>query len=181
MNWSAIDLQRFELIHIYFIPIFRNNHPQMLQKKQYSRSWDKIVGNKAKGRIAKRVFQENKGRQIFQRTNISYPMIHTYVCVSGGKKCSFFGKFGELWFFETPVLRFAILPYYRWNPNYESILKCRFSKMVDKGIQILHSFFIRTILHKNNLILAKKNKITKQDKNKARLVVLQNIRTKCLG
>ena len=34
-------------------------------------------------------------------------------CVSGGKKCSFFGKFGMLCFLETPVLRFALLPYYR--------------------------------------------------------------------
>ena len=33
--------------------------------------------------------------------------------VSGGKKCSFFGKFGVLCFLETPVLRSAVLPYYR--------------------------------------------------------------------
>ena len=40
-----------------------------------------------------------------------------YVCVSGGKKCSF-GKFGLLCFFETPVLRFALLPYYRrYSPH----------------------------------------------------------------
>ena len=39
-----------------------------------------IVGNKAKGRISKRVFQENKARQIFWKTNISYPPdTHTYV------------------------------------------------------------------------------------------------------
>ena len=30
----------------------------------------------------------------------------------GGKKCSFFGKFGMLCFLETTVLRFALLPYY---------------------------------------------------------------------
>ena len=35
------------------------------------------------------------------------------VCVSGGKKCSLFGKFGVLCFLETPALRFALLPYYR--------------------------------------------------------------------
>ena len=35
------------------------------------------------------------------------------VCVSGRKKCSFFGKFGVLCFLETFVLRFALLPYYR--------------------------------------------------------------------
>ena len=35
-----------------------------------------------------------------------------WVCVSGGTKCSFFGKFDVLCFLETPVLRFALLPYY---------------------------------------------------------------------
>ena len=37
----------------------------------------------------------------------------SHMCVSGGKKCLFFGKFGVLCFLETPVLRFALLPYYR--------------------------------------------------------------------
>ena len=54
------------------------------------------VVNKAKGRISKRLFQENKARQIFRKTNISYSL----------------RKFGVLYFFETPVLRFALLPYY---------------------------------------------------------------------
>ena len=36
-----------------------------------------VVGNKAKGRISKRVFQENKARQIFRKTNIFYPQIRT--------------------------------------------------------------------------------------------------------
>ena len=34
-----------------------------------------IVGNEAKGRISKRVFQESKARQNFRKTNISYPLI----------------------------------------------------------------------------------------------------------
>ena len=34
-----------------------------------------FVGNKAKGRISKRVFQDNKARQIFRKTNISYPLV----------------------------------------------------------------------------------------------------------
>ena len=38
-----------------------------------------FVGNKAKGRISKRVFQENKTRQIFRKTNISYPLVEN-VC-----------------------------------------------------------------------------------------------------
>ena len=41
-----------------------------------------VVGNKAKVRISKRVFQENKARQIFRKTNISYPLI----CVSSLRK-----------------------------------------------------------------------------------------------
>ena len=36
-----------------------------------------IVGNKTKGRISKWVFQENKGREIFLKTNISYLLIRT--------------------------------------------------------------------------------------------------------
>ena len=36
-----------------------------------------LVGNKAKARISKRMFQENKARQIFRKTNISYSLIHT--------------------------------------------------------------------------------------------------------
>ena len=34
-----------------------------------------FVGNKAKGRISKRVFQESKARQNFRKTNISYSLI----------------------------------------------------------------------------------------------------------
>ena len=40
--------------------------------------------------------------------------------VPGDKKCSFFRKFGVLCFLETPVLRFALLPYYRRTNNESS-------------------------------------------------------------
>ena len=36
---------------------------------------EQLVGNKAKGRISKRMFQENKARQISRKT-ISDPLIH---------------------------------------------------------------------------------------------------------
>ena len=39
--------------------------------------------------------------------------MNKYQGVSGGYKCSFFGKFGVLCFLETPVLRFALLPCYQ--------------------------------------------------------------------
>ena len=45
--------------------------------------------------------------------NFLPPDTHTYVCVSGGKKCSPFGQSDMLCFLEAPALRFAFLPYYR--------------------------------------------------------------------
>ena len=51
----------------------------------------KLVGNNAKGRVSKRVFQESKARQ----------------------------KFLELCFLETSVLRFALLPYYQRTTVFE--------------------------------------------------------------
>ena len=37
--------------------------------------WQKqLLGDKVKGRISKRVFQESKARQNFRKTNISYPL-----------------------------------------------------------------------------------------------------------
>ena len=43
-----------------------------------------FVSNKAKGQISKQVFQENKTRQIFRKTNISYPLYaHVRVRIMG--------------------------------------------------------------------------------------------------
>ena len=44
---------------------------------------------------------------------LSIQSIHTYLCVSGVKKCSFSRIFGVPCFVEKPVLRFTFLPYYR--------------------------------------------------------------------
>ena len=79
-----------------------------------SSSSKNFVDNQEKGRISKQVFRKNKTRQIFQKTSKSFLLIRSHTCAyQGGKKCSFFGKFGVLCFLETPVLRFALLPYYR--------------------------------------------------------------------
>ena len=52
-----------------------------------------FVGNKAKGRISKRVLQENKARQISRKTNISYPLIRTRTCAyQGVRKFRFSGN-----------------------------------------------------------------------------------------
>ena len=45
---------------------------------------------------------------------------YEHLCVrirGGGEKCLFFREFGILCFLETPVLRFALLPYYRDLPK----------------------------------------------------------------
>ena len=50
-----------------------------------------FVGNKAKGRISKRVFQGNKAHQIFWQTNISYQGVRN-VCFSEILACFVFLK-----------------------------------------------------------------------------------------
>ena len=67
-----------------------------------------FVGNKTNRRILKQSPSNFPKNEHFLQ-----PDTRTYVRVSGSKKCLFFGKFGVLCFPETPVLRFAILPYYR--------------------------------------------------------------------
>ena len=46
----------------------------------------------------------------------------TYLCVSRGKKCSFFGKFDMLCFLGRHILRLALFPYYRRD---SLCLRCR--------------------------------------------------------
>ena len=79
-------------------------------------------GNKAKGRISKRVFQENKARQIFRKKNLSDPLIHHLLVHIRGKKCLVFEKLNVLCFLETPVLIFTLLPYC-WHKTYLAITK----------------------------------------------------------
>ena len=51
-----------------------------------------FVGNKANGRISKRVFQENKTSQVFRKTNISYPLGVQNVRFSENLACFLFLK-----------------------------------------------------------------------------------------
>ena len=89
--------------------LWRNACICFFTKKGFSGNGKKqFIGNKAKGRISKRVFQESKATN-FRKTNIFYPLMY----VSGGKKCSLSGKFGVLGFLETPISKirpFALLP-----------------------------------------------------------------------
>ena len=61
----------------------------------------------------------------------------------GGKKCSFFGKFGVLCFLETSVLRFALLPYYRRGVTW--YLDWR--KVTNKKLEHIKVFYKRLIRH----------------------------------
>ena len=104
--------------------------------------YTKRVGNKANRRISKWVFQENKARQLFRKNKNFLPSdTHTYVCISGGKKCKFSRKFGMLCFLETPKLRFALLPYY---PRTVNLFQLRFELQSNlKTKQPIKSFSLR--------------------------------------
>ena len=98
-----------------------------------------IVDNKAKGWISKLVFQENKALQIFRKNeHFLPPDTLTYVCVSGGKKCSFLRKIWRALFsWNTRFEIHPFLPYYRryelresgslinldWKSVYKNFLK----------------------------------------------------------
>ena len=66
---------------------------------------------------------------------------HTYVCPSEGKKCSFFGKLGALCFLETPVLRFALLPYYQRSVNLKVSSLLNITKLLTFVVLNIHSYF----------------------------------------
>ena len=72
------------------------------------------VGNNAKGRISKTGVSRKRSMPKFpENKHFLPPDTHTYVCVSGGKKCLFCGNFGVSCFLETPVFEirpFALFP-----------------------------------------------------------------------
>ena len=54
-----------------------------------------LVGDKAKGRnLETEVNKQNKTRQIFRKTNISYPLIHTRMCTYQRVRNV---RFSEIW------------------------------------------------------------------------------------
>ena len=82
---------------------------------QYSKS--SVI--RQKGESQNGYFKKAKHAKISEKLKFLIPDMHTFVYVSGGKKCLFFGNFGMVCFLETPVLRFALLPYYRRSPVFE--------------------------------------------------------------
>ena len=75
-----------------------------------------FVGNKAKVESQNGCFKETKHVKFSEKTNISKLLIRTRRCAyQGVRNVRFFGRFDVLCFLETPVLRFALLPYYQRN------------------------------------------------------------------
>ena len=75
----------------------------------------------AKGKISKRLLKVNKARQIFQKTNISYPPIRTHRRIrgvgsggegGGGIEMLFCREIWHALFLVATVLKFVLLPYY---------------------------------------------------------------------
>ena len=66
-----------------------------------------------KGEFQNACFKETKYAKFSKKQTFLPLDTHTYVRVSRGKKCSFFGKFYVLSFLQRPILKFALLPYYR--------------------------------------------------------------------
>ena len=76
-----------------------------------------FVSNKAKERISKRVFQESKARQIFRKTNISYPLIRTRMCAYQGVRNVRFSE--NLACFAFLKHRFWGSPFYPTTDDFE--------------------------------------------------------------
>ena len=94
-----------------------------------------FVGSKTKGRISKRVLQENKARQIVQKTKAFYPLIRASRCAYQGVRDCFF--FSEIWraLFSCKI-RFDIRPFAVLPTNSPTIF---FAKCLDP---IQQRFFV---------------------------------------
>ena len=95
-----------------------------------------IVGNKANGESQNGCFKKTKHAKFSGKQTFLPPEMHTYMCVSVGKKYSSFGKFDLLCFLGTPVLRFALLPYYRRN-----ILELLVTFIFSQFVYLFHMYF----------------------------------------
>ena len=120
-------LSKSSLFYCNWYFFFHSSYTQLLIIYYYfsvlpspSLSETKFVGNKAKGRMAKRVLQ---GKKLSEKRTFLTPDTYKHVCTPGGKKYSFFGKFDVLCFLVKLALRFTLLPYYRRiNPSMTNTL-----------------------------------------------------------
>ena len=77
-TWDNTKPQKICLsLKMFIIDYWRSFVPNIFRSECISVSLSGIVGNRAKRRTSKRLFQENKACQIFRKTNISYHLIRT--------------------------------------------------------------------------------------------------------
>ena len=103
-----------------------------------------LVGNKAKGQISKRVFQEKKARQIFRifwKMNISYPLIHKRICAYEGVR--------NVRFSENLACFVFLLPFCLITDNFPNLRKKEWQKILILS-KINH---INLFLYKNCMFL----------------------------
>ena len=118
----------------------KTKHAKFSEKRTFLTPWYTI------GSILKRVFRENKARQIFRKTSISDPLI----CVSGGKKMFVFRKIWRAlfsWNTRFEIRPFVLLPTtYCINYNfyiYYFILRISKIKLIDIAKKFLVQYCIK--------------------------------------
>ena len=99
-----------KLLYIFRTPFPKNTSGRLLLKPTNNMSVIRPI--RPKGESQNGCFKKTKHTK--KRTFLTPWYAHEpNLCASRVKKCSFFRKFGMLCCLETPVLRFALLPYYR--------------------------------------------------------------------
>ena len=68
---------------------------------------------KQKGKSQNWCYKKTKQDKFSEKQIFLTPDTHMHVSISGGKKCSFFGKSSGLCFLVILILGFTLLPYYR--------------------------------------------------------------------
>ena len=94
-----------------------------------------------KGESQNWCFKKTKHVKFSEKTNLSNPLICTRTCAyQGVRNVRFFEKFDVFCFLETPVLRFALLPYYRRT------ISCPIWSIFISGLYLRSSFDLVLLL-----------------------------------
>ena len=120
-----------------------------------------MIRNKAKRRISKPVFQENKARQIFRKNEYFLPPDTHKSGYHGVRNVCFFGKFGVFCFLETSILRFALLPCYQ-SKNSEDISQLYIQSILSFKVYFFRKYHPNAVYFCHN---PKGNRILTKNKN----------------
>ena len=98
LNFSLNRPFRFDQIYPNRVFLVQNKKWTAPSNSAYSNS--SVI--RQKGESPNGHFKKTKYVQFSKNEHFLPPNKHTNVCISGGKKCSFFGKFDMLCFLENP-------------------------------------------------------------------------------